>query len=82
MNLQVTAYALLDEVAAWMDHNDGDPQLRERVEEWLIACEKQTLEADEILDRVRRIETRLCVLMQHAGVAPVTDGTFKGAKHG
>jgi len=31
---------------------------------------------DEILDRVRRIETRLCVLMEHIGLTPKTDKSF------
>lgn len=31
---------------------------------------------DEILDRVRRIETRLCVLMERHGLHPMSNGTF------
>jgi len=36
---------------------------------------------DEILDRVRRIETCLCALMEHVGLHPMTDRTFSGVAH-
>ena len=71
------AYTLLDEMAAFIDDTmAGDHPRRDEIEDWLKAYEKQDVEHDEVLDRVRRIETRLCVLMEHAGVVPNSNGTY------
>lgn len=40
---------------------------------------KETL--NELLSRTRRIETRLCTLMEFEGLIPQTEGTHKGGCH-
>jgi len=73
------SYRLLDDVAGFMDGivEDKHP-LRLEIEDWLKEYEKHDTEHEEVLDRVRRIETRLCVLMEHFGVVPKSSGTFGG----
>lgn len=76
-NLLNDAYNLLDDVAGFMDGivEDKHP-LRLQIEEWLKAYEKMDVEHDEVVDRVRRIETRLCILMEHQGIIPKSNGSF------
>jgi hypothetical protein len=62
------AYKLIDNLAADLD-NHGDHPMRDDMEEWLKSYEKQDVEQEEAIDRIRRIETRLCILMEHFGLS-------------
>jgi len=76
--LMKDAYDLLNRIAASIDERkiEGLDDTRDDIEAWLLAYETEDVEADEVLDRVRRIETRLCILMAHEGLTPQSNGTF------